>query len=281
VGQARPGIFRRGKGKEDDMQQATVIREQSDGIAVLTLNRPHKLNALDYATIDLLRELLGEIEADASVRAVILTGRGRAFSAGADIAEFSGSVHAGVESALREFVRRGQALTARIESYPKPIIAAVNGIAFGAGCEVMEACALSIASERAAFGKPEIRLGMPPTFGGTQRLPRLVGRKRALRMILTGEPIGAEDARDIGLVTDVVPHDNLLPEAVQLAHRIMAWSSVAVTACLRSVTRGLNASIDEGLAIEASQFAVTAATQDIREGLDAFLTRRAARFQGL
>src|SRR5215813_13520707 len=164
-----------------------VLFERRDGVAILTLNRPHKLNALDYATVDRLAALLDAIEHDGSIRAVILTGIGRAFPAGADIAEFSGSVRRGVEAALREFVHRGQALTARIEAYPKPVIAAVNGLAYGGGCEIMEATALAIASERAEFAKPEIRLGMPPTFGGTQRLPRLVGRKRALKMLLDSE----------------------------------------------------------------------------------------------
>lgn len=260
--------------------ETVVLFEQSDGIATMTLNRPDKLNALNYAIVDRLSALLDEIEQDDSTRVVILTGAGRAFSAGADIAEFSGSVRRGVETALREFVHRGQALTARIEAFPKPIIAAVNGLAFGGGCEIMEATALAIASERATFAKPEIRLGMPPTFGGTQRLPRLVGRKRALKMLLDAESIAAEEARAFGLINDVVPHDQLLPVAKKLAARIMQWSPVAVTACLRAATRGLNVSIQEGLAIEASQFAVVAATQDLREGTAAFLQKRPARFRG-
>src|SRR5919204_4242687 len=179
----------------------TLLRQVNDGIAVLTLHRPEKLNALNYALIDSLEAALHELEADASVRAVILTGSGeRAFSAGADIAEFAASVEGGVERALREFVRRGQGLTRQIESYPKPLIVAVNGIAFGAGCEITEAAPLAIASDRARFAKPEIRLGFPPPFGGTQRLPRLVGGKPALQMILTAEPIDAQQAAQIGLV---------------------------------------------------------------------------------
>ena len=263
------------------MQQRTVLHEQSGGISILTLNRPHKLNALDYSSIDLLMEMLGEIEESASIRAVILTGNGRAFCAGADIGEFSRSIRQGVEPALRDFVRRGQALTARLEACPKPIIAAVNGIAFGAGCEMIEAVSLAVASEKAQFAKPEVKLGLPPTFGGTQRLPRLVGRKRALKMILTGDPISAAEARDLGLITDVVPHDQLLAEARKLAARVMTWSPIAVTACLRSVTRGLNASIDEGLAIEANQFAITVPTKDILEGVDAFLEKRPPQFKGM
>ena len=263
------------------MKDGSVLHEFADCIAVLTLNRPDTLNALDYATIDTLLRLLDRIEDNAAVRAVILhDGNGRAFSAGADISEFSHSVARGMEPALKEFLRRGQTLTARIETYGKPIITAVNGLAFGGGCEVVEAASLAIASDKAQFGKPEIKLGLPPTFGGTQRLPRHIGRKRALKMILTGDPISAAEARDMGLVCDVVPHESLLDEAKNLARRIMAWSPIAVTACLRSVTRELNVSIHEGLAIEASQFAVTVPTKDIREGIDAFLEKRPARFEG-
>jgi enoyl-CoA hydratase len=262
------------------MEDKLMILNVNDGIATLTLNRPAKLNALDYAMIDTLMSFLDRIEDDASIGAIILTGNGRAFSAGADIVEFSRSVARGVEPALKEFLRRGQAMTARIEAYGKPIIAAVNGLAFGGGCEVVEASSLAIASDNAQFAKPEIKLGLPPTFGGTQRLPRLVGRKRALKMILTGDPISAAEAHDIGLVCGVVPHHQLLGEAKRLARRIMEWSPIAVTACLRSVTRGLNVSIHEGLAIEANQFAITVPTNDIREGINAFLEKRPARFQG-
>ena len=253
----------------------TLLREVSGGIAVLRLHRPDKLNALSYALVDALGVALEELEADSSVRAVILTGSGeQAFSAGADIGEFAGSVEAGVEQALRDFVRRGQRLTRQIEGYSKPLIVAVNGIAFGAGCEITEAAPLALASDRARFAKPEIRLGFPPPFGGTQRLPRLIGRKRALQMILTAEPIDAQQALTIGLVNGVVEHAALLAEARRLADRIVRHSPAAVAACLRSVTRGLNVSIDEGLAIEAMQFASMVETPDIRRGIDAFLSRR-------
>jgi enoyl-CoA hydratase/carnithine racemase len=253
----------------------TLLQETKDGVAVLTLNRPDKLNALDYALIDALAAALEELEADPAVRAVILTGAGdRAFSAGADIDEFAGSVEAGMERALRDFVRRGQRLTRQIESYAKPFIAAVNGIAFGAGCEITEAAPLAVASDRARFAKPEIRLGFPPPFGGTQRLPRLIGKKRALQMILTAEPIDARHAAQIGLVNRTVEHATLLSEARLLVDQIARHSPAAVTACLRSVTRGLNVSIDEGLAIEAMQFGSMVPTPDIRRGIEAFLSRR-------
>lgn len=253
----------------------TLLRDVDGGIAVLTINRPEKLNALDYALVDALDTALHDLEADSSVRAVILTGAGdRAFSAGADIAEFAASVAGGSERAVREFVVRGQRLTRHVEAYTKPLIVAVNGIAYGAGCEITEAAPLAVASDRARFAKPEIRLGFPPPFGGTQRLPRLVGRKRALQMILTAEPIDAHEAARIGLVNRVVEHAALLSEARLLADRIARHSPAAVAACLRSVTRGLNVSIDEGLAIEATQFASMVPTPDIRQGIEGFLSRR-------
>lgn len=258
-----------------------VICEVEDGIATLVLNRPAKLNAISYALADRLLALLDMLETDAAVRAVILTGAGeRAFSAGADIREFSASVKKGTDAALRDFVRRGQALTSRLEAYPKPVIAAVNGIAFGGGCEITEAVHLAVASEAATFAKPEIRLGMPPTFGGTQRLPRLAGRKRALELLLTGEVFGPERALALGLVNAVVPHDALLPAARELAQRIIRHSPLAVTSIVNAVTRGINLSIAEGLLVESEQFARVAPTRDLREGLDAWLERRAPDYAG-
>src|SRR5262249_24535825 len=248
----------------------TLLTEVKDGIAVLTLQRPDKLNALNYALIDALEATLDALEADPRVRAVILTGSGqRPFSAGADISEFAGSVEVGVECALRDFVRRGQRRTRQIESYVKPLIVAVNGIAFGAGCEITEAAPLALASDRARFAKPEIRLGFPPPFGGTQRLPRLIRRQRALQMILTAQPIAAPRATEIGLVNRVVEQGALLSEARLLAEQIGRHSPAAVAACLRSVTRGLNVSIDERLAIEAMQFASLVPTPDIRRCIEA------------
>jgi enoyl-CoA hydratase len=258
-----------------------VLFERRETVALLTLNRPSKLNALNYELIDRLLELFDVIERDDDIRAVILTGAGdRAFCSGADIAGFAPSVRAGQETALRDFVRRGQRLTSRIESFPKPIIVAVNGLAHGGGCEMTEAAPLAIASERAEFCKAEISLGFAPPFGGSQRLPRLVGRKRALRMILTAEPISAAKARDFGLVNDVVPHEKLLDEAFSLARKIAEKSPLAVTACLGSVTRGINVPIDEGLAIEQNYFARMVPTRDIEEGISAWLERRKPHFTG-
>lgn len=262
-------------------KRTSLLREDlGAGILLLTLNRPEKLNALDYELVDAILATLDEVERDRSVRAVVLTGAGRAFSAGADITEFAGSIAEGVEVAVRDFCRRGQRMTARIENFPKPVIGAVNGLAFGGGCETVEATHITIASTAATFGKPEIKLGMVPTFGGTQRLPRLVGRKTALRMILSGDPVDAATAREIGLVNEVVPPEALLETARTVALSITRHSPIAVATCLAAVTRGLNTTIDEGLWIEANQFAVNVGTEDLREGTRAFVEKRPARFTG-
>jgi len=260
------------------MSELLLRSVAGDGIALLTFNRPEKLNALNYRLIDALVAELRAIEREPAVRAVILTGVGRAFSAGADIAEFRESFSDGVDAGVREFCRRGQHMTALIESFPKPIISAVNGIAFGGGCEIVEATHVTIAATSATFGKAEIKLGMMPTFGGTQRLPRLIGRKRALRAILSGEPFDAACAREFGLVTDVVPDEQLLGTALATARSFTRHSAVALRTCLAAVTRGLNATIDEGLWIEANQFAVNAAGDDWREGTAAFVEKRAAHW---
>lgn len=258
-----------------------VLIEQKGAIAVLTLNRPEKLNALDYETNDRLLCLLDEIEAQADIRAVIITGAGeRAFSAGGDIPEFAASIRRGADEAVREFCRRGQAMTARFEAFPKPVIAAVNGIAFGGGCEITEAVHLAVASERAIFAKPEINIGIPPTFGGTQRLSRLAGRKRALELLLTGDSFSPARALELGLVNAVVPHEELLPAAFDLAARILRHSSLAAARIITAVTRGLNASITEGLEIEREQFARMCTTQDVHAGLNAWLERRTPVYSG-
>ena len=259
----------------------SVLCDVLAGIATLTLNRPEKLNAINYAMADRLLGLLDELEADRSVRALIVTGAGdRAFSAGGDIAEFSESVRKGPEAAVREFVRRGQAMTARLEAFPKPVVAAVNGLAYGGGCEITEAVHLAVASERAVFAKPEIKLGMPPTFGGTQRLPRLAGRRRALGLLLTGERFLSAEALDMGLVNRVVAHDALMPAARELVNRILEHSSLAIASIITAVTRGLNMTIGEGLQVESEQFARVVPSHDLREGLDAWIEGRTPRFLG-
>ena len=258
-----------------------VLLDIKDGIALIRLNRPEKLNALNYDLIDRLMAALDSIETDAGIGAVILTGAGeRAFSAGADITEFSESVQRGPNTAIRDFVRRGQAMTARLEAFRKPVIAAINGLAFGGGCEITEAVHLAVASDRAQFAKPEINLGMPPTFGGTQRLPRLAGRKRALELLLTGDPFSPARALEIGLVNAIVPHDELLASARELAARIMRHSPLAVGSIISAVTRGLNMSIGEGLQVESEQFAAVVPTGDLAEGLAAWRERRPPNYIG-
>lgn len=258
-----------------------VLIERKGPIALLTLNRPHKLNALDYETVDRLISLLDEIEASPSIRAVVITGAGeRAFSAGGDIHEFAASIRTGIDEAVRDFCRRGQAMTARFESFSKPVIAAVNGLAFGGGCEITEAVHLAVASERATFAKPEIKIGIPPTFGGTQRLSRLAGRKRALELLLTGATFSPTRALELGLVNRVVPHEDLLPSAFELASSILHHSPLAAARIITAVTRGLNATITEGLEIEREQFARMCATKDVREGLDAWIARRTPAYTG-
>lgn len=258
-----------------------ITYDKKGAVALLTLNRPEKLNALNYATNDCLLSLLDAIETDPTIRSVILTGADeRAFSAGGDIHEFTESVQTGVDEAVRDFCKRGQTMTARLEAFPKPIIAAVNGIAFGGGCEITEAVHLAIASERAVFAKPEINIGIPPTFGGTQRLPRLAGRKRALELLLTGDTFSPQRAYEMGLVNKVVPHDELIPAAVDLAERIIRHSPLAASRIITAVTRGINTTIDEGLLIEREQFARMAATKDVHEGLSAWIARRTPEYVG-
>jgi enoyl-CoA hydratase len=253
------------------MNTNVLSRSDRESVAILTFERPAKLNALNYELVDSIVQALDQIETEDQIRAVVLTGSGRAFSAGADIHEFSQDVKLGPQIAHREFVRRGQNMTKRIENFSKPVIAAVNGLAYGGGCEIVEATHLSIAVPEARFSKAEIAIGIPPCFGGTQRLPRLVGRKRALRMILTGEPITASDAKAAGLINEVVDKERLLEEAVALGLKIAAFAPEAVAICLHAVHRGLNTTIDEGLAIEAEAFARMVPTTATREALNKFI----------
>jgi enoyl-CoA hydratase len=248
--------------------------------AVITIDRPDKLNALDYTTIDELSAWLDNASTEDSIRSVVLTGSGdRAFSAGADISCLAQSIDAGTAHALQDIVARGQGLTRRIEQFPKPVIAAVNGLAYGGGCEIVEAAHLAVAADHATFAKPEISLGFPPPFGGSQRLPRHIGRKRALEMILTGDAVDAQRAHAMGLINHVVPATDLLAAALELAVRIERHAPTAVHACLAAVTRGINLPIDEGLAVEAAWFATTVPTAGVRRGLDRFLSRSAMTSQ--
>ena len=245
-----------------------------NGVALLTLNRPESLNALSFALLDTLRELLDALETDERVRALVLTGAGPAFSAGADIKEFSRSVALGRGVAVRDFVRRGQAVTAQIEGYSKPVIAAVNGLAYGGGCEITEACHLALAVSSARFCKSEIALGMPPTFGGTQRLPRIVGRKHALEWLLTGDVYTAQDALQRGLVNKLIEGDDLVSAAEALAARITRHHPDAVAAILAAVDRGINLSTEAGLKVEEREFAALVGGSALDEGLSRWLSRK-------
>jgi enoyl-CoA hydratase len=259
------------------LQLQNVLYEKKGPIAYVTLNRPKVLNALSQAVFSELKEVFGDARDDASVRGVILTGTGdKAFAAGADIAEMSTST--GVQA--EESTRHAQAVTELIENVGKPVIAAVNGFALGGGCELAMACTIRIASENAKFGQPEVKLGIMPGAGGTQRLPRLIGKGRALQLILTGEIINVQEAYRIGLVNEVVPLVNLIPRAEAILNQINSNGPLGVKFSIDAVNKGLDGSVSEGLLIEASLFGICAGSEDKKEGTTAFLAKRAPQFQG-
>ncbi|TDI14430.1 MAG: enoyl-CoA hydratase [Acidobacteria bacterium] len=256
-------------------QNIEVAREGR--LATVTVNRPEKLNALTRATIDELHTAFEELGADAEVGGVILTGAGeKAFVAGADIGELNdlGPV------AAREHALRGQALCRIIETLGKPVVAAVQGFALGGGCELAMACTLRVAGEKAHFGQPEVKLGLIPGFGGTQRLGRLVGRGSALELLLTGEMIDAREAHRLGLVNRVVPQDQVMEEARKLLATILERGPLAVRYILEATHQGLEMPLEDGLRLEANLFAVTFATEDKVEGTRAFLEKRPPAFRG-
>jgi enoyl-CoA hydratase len=259
------------------MAYTTLLYEVTDGIARVTVNRPDKLNALDRTVIAELEDAAIRIEGAAEVRGVILTGAGpKAFVAGADIAELGGQ--SPMEGRARAVA--GQRMMRRLERCGKPVIAAVNGFALGGGCELAMACHLRVASDTARFGQPEVKLGLAPGYGGTVRLPRLVGRGRALELLLTGAMIDAQEAWRIGLVNRVVPADRLLAESEQLLRGILDNGPAAVRACLELVDAGLQVSVDDALGLEATWFGLLSATADMREGTRAFLEKRKPAFSG-
>ncbi|MBI1897131.1 MAG: enoyl-CoA hydratase/isomerase family protein [Acidobacteria bacterium] len=249
----------------------------ADGIATLTVNRPQKLNALNAATMNEIERALAEVEENASIRALIVTGAGeKSFVAGADINELA---ETGPAEAV-EKSRRGQRILRRLELMSKPSIAAINGFALGGGLELAMACTLRIASPNARLGQPEVKLGIIAGYGGTQRLPRLVGRGAALELLLTGEPVDAAEAQRIGLVNQVVPQEQLLGRCRELLRKILANGPLAVGLTMQAVDLGLSSGIEEGLRYESAAFGVTAATEDRREGTRAFLEKRQAVFTG-
>jgi len=258
------------------MSYETIAVQISDRVATITVNRPDKLNALNDRVIAELGEAIDSVVGDSAVGGVILTGAGRAFVAGADISELE--KHGAVSA--KRLAQTGQDVFRRFETSPKPVIAAVNGFALGGGCELAMACHIRIASEFAKFGQPEVKLGLIPGYGGTQRLPRLVGRGRALQLLLTGEMIDANEAYRIGLVNRVVPAAELLGAAAEMMRTMLANAPVAVANLIEAVNRGYDATLDDALTLEATAFGLLAATDDKREGTRAFLEKRAARFTG-
>src|SRR6476660_7231101 len=254
-----------------------LLYEKKGGIAYVTLNRPKVLNALNGATWRDLRAAFEDARDDAAVQGVILTGQGdKAFIAGADINELAvlNAVNAGTSSTY------GQAVLNIIENLGKPVIAAINGFALGGGCETAMACTIRLASEKAKFGQPEVKLGVLPGGGGTQRLPRLVGKGRALQLILSGETISAQEAYRIGLVNEVVPAANLIARAEAILKQISANAPIAVKFSLEAANKGMDTSQAEGFPLEASYFGICAATEDKKEGTSAFLEKRAPQFRG-
>jgi len=256
---------------------ANVLYEKKGAIAYVTVNRPKVLNALNSPTWADLRTAFEDAQADAAVGGVILTGAGnKAFIAGADISELAHATAIDAERASRF----GQGVLDLIENLGKPVIAAVNGFALGGGCETAMACTLRIAVESASFGQPEVTLGLIPGGGGTQRLPRLVGKGRALQLILSGEMISAQEAYRIGLVNEVVPAADLISRAVAILNKIAGNAPIAARLALEAVNKGLDASQSEGLLLEAAYFGLCAATEDKQEGTSAFLEKRAPQFRG-
>jgi enoyl-CoA hydratase/carnithine racemase len=256
---------------------ANVLYEKKGPIAYVTVNRPKVLNALNTPTWRDLRTAFEDARDDATVRGVILTGAGdKAFIAGADISELA---HATAVEAERSS-RFGQEVLDLIENLGKPVIAAVNGFALGGGCETAMACTIRIAADTAKFGQPEVALGLVPGGGGTQRLPRLVGKGRALQLILSGEMISAPEAHRIGLVNEIVPAAELFARAEAILKKIASNAPIAVRLALEAANKGMDTSQSEGLLLEASYFGLCAATDDKREGTSAFLEKRAPQFHG-
>jgi enoyl-CoA hydratase len=250
--------------------------ERDGQIAVLTMNRPDALNAFDSEQLRAMLSAVTDVASDSRLRAVVLTGAGKSFAAGADIKEMAGMTP---REALA-FGQMGHAVGAAIAAAPQPWIAAVNGFALGGGCEMALACDIRLAAENAVFGQPEVGLGIPPGWGGTQRLPRLVGPGLASEMIFTGRRVRAEEALRIGLVSAVYPADELLEKARDMARAIAANAPLAIAACKRAIAAGLDADISTGLAFEAQVFALSFGTADQGEGMTAFTEKRKAEFRG-
>jgi enoyl-CoA hydratase len=265
-----------GRGTFPPMAYELLLLEISDRIATITINRPEKLNALNDAMMREIGTLIDELATNMKVGAIIITGAGRAFVAGADISRLA----AAETGDLEKFARFGQAVFRRIELSPKPVIAAVNGFALGGGCELALACHVRIASTLAKFGLPEVKLGLIPGYGGTQRLPRLVGRGAALQLILTGDTIDGTEAARLGLANAVVEPDALLAAARAMAATMLKNAPIALARAIEAVDVGLDTSLEDGLRLEARLFGSLETTADMREGTRAFLEKRPAEFRG-
>ena len=254
-----------------------LLFAREGAVALLTLNRPQSLNALNAPLLDELRQAILQVRDDSSLRAVIMTGAGtRAFAAGADLKELA----ARPPVAMHVYAQAGQRVLDLLEQLGKPVVAAINGFALGGGCELAMACHIRIASEHAKFGQPEVKLGIVPGYGGTQRLPRLVGKGRAMQLLLTGEMVDAQEAHRIGLVNSVHPAGELIDAARRMLTTILAQGPLAVALCIGAVDRGLDLPLGEGLLLEANYFGLCASTADMREGMQAFLDKRPAVFTG-
>lgn len=259
------------------MNYENILVEKKNSIVYVTINRPKVLNALNAATMEELRAAFHDIKQDAAIRVVIFTGAGdKAFIAGADIGELA------VQDAVggKEYTHRGQNVLNLIENLGKPVIACINGFALGGGCEIAMACTMRLASDNAKLGQPEVKLGIIPGYGGSQRLPRLVGKGIAMQMVLAGETITAQEAHRIGLVNEVTTPADLIPRAEAIAQKIIANAPLAVQYAMEAVNRGMEMTLAEGLYLEATLFGLCCATQDKAEGTKAFLEKRPAVFKG-
>ncbi len=259
------------------MTFSNILLEKKNAIAYVTVNRPKVLNALNMATMEELRAAFHDIKNDDGVRVVILTGSGeKAFVAGADISELA------TQDAVtgKKYALRGQSVLNLIENLGKPVIACVNGFALGGGCELALACTMRLASDNAKLGQPEVKLGIIPGYGGSQRLPRLVGKGLAMQIVLAGEMITAQEAHRIGLVNEVTAAAELIPRAEAIAAKIMANGPLAVQYAMEAVNKGMEMTLSEGMFVEAALFGVCCATEDKKEGTAAFLEKRPARFAG-
>lgn len=259
------------------MTYENILLEKKGAIAYVTITRPAKLNALNMATMGELLTAFSEIKSDRDIRVAILTGSGdKAFIAGADIGELSKN-----DAVMgKEYTHRGQSVLDLIENLGKPVIAAINGFALGGGCELAMACTMRLTSENAKLGQPEVKLGIIPGYGGSQRLPRLVGKGLAMQLVLTGEMITAQEAHRIGLVNEITAAAELIPRAEAIATKIIANAPLAVQYAMEAVNHGMEMTLSEGLYLEAALFGVCCATEDKQEGTTAFLEKRPPNFKG-